>query len=303
MKLLQFIKNLLPHIDKNNVIEDARVTIGELDNAVLPSYIHSSDFFKSSKLQSKANKELSDLFYRNIDMRGFPKSNNFITDIYKRLIFVRENQEYVLGLIEELMERDIINEGLTSKKAILLRANSSMSYISRYAIDLLNLVYVNEAIEANSEVKENLKLAPAVIKSITSNIVRFSTLLSDYGIPNKAFSKIVTSLPEVVINTKTANAVSGIYKENDIDPFSKAYTSGFTGSPIYAVRLVIAEWQSNRYKANENKKKMLELRLLHLKMLQEDKNDAKLEQEIMYIQSRVDKISRYLTEVEESLGD
>jgi hypothetical protein len=65
--------------------------------------------------------------------------------------------------------------------------------------------------------------------------------------------------------------------------------------------MVVAEWQSNRYKANKDKKKTLELRLLHLKLQNEGKDDPKIEKEINYIQGRVDKIERYLKDVEESL--
>lgn len=302
MKLVDVVKAFLPHIDKNQVIEDLRVTSGELDNFVIPSYKHGVDFFKTNKLKSTKSQSLSDIFYRNFDMQGGSKQPSVIGEVAKRLPFIKENTDYILKIAEELYERDIINEGLTAKKAVVLRAAGNLSFVSRFSIDLLNLLYVNEAIEVNAEIEESMQLSPASIKHVETNIAAFARLVSDYGIPNKKFSSIILETPDIIINSKTESAVRGLYNEQDIDRFSNVFKSGFTGNPIYHIRLVVAEWQSSRYKANKDKKKMLELRLLHLKLLNEKKNDAKLEQEIEYIQSRVDKISRYLTEVEESIA-
>jgi ribosomal protein S4 len=68
------------------------------------------------------------------------------------------------------------------------------------------------------------------------------------------------------------------------------------------VRLVIADWQNARYASNADKKKMLELRLLHLRMLADKKESPQLENEIKYLEKRIDNITHNMREVEESLG-
>lgn len=303
MKIIQFVKGLLPHFEKSKVIEDLRISIGELDSIVVDNYNQASEHFRTNRLKSDNNKDLSDAFYKNFDLQKGSKQASFVGDISKRAAFIKKNAEYVLESVEELFERDIIAEGLTVRKALLIRAAESVSFISKFSVDLLNLVYVNEAIESNAELEESLKLAPATVKLVNNNITKFARLLSDYGIPNDSFKKLIQELPEVVINSKTANSVMGLYNEKDIDPFANSYVVGFTGNPIYHIRLLVAEWQASRYKANKDKKKMLELRLLHLTLVQDKKNDPKLEQEIAYIQSRIDKTERYLREVEESIEE
>jgi hypothetical protein len=303
MKLIQFVKGLLPHFEKSRVLEDLRVSIGELDNIVVDNYNQASEHFRTNKIKSDLNKDLSDAFYQNFDLQKGSKQASFIGDINKRMVFVKKNAEYVLESVEQLFERDIIAEGLTVRKALLIRAAESMAFVSKFSIDLLNLVYVNEATEVNAPLEESLNLAPATVKLVNNNITKFARLLSDYSIPTDNFKKLIQELPEVVINSKTANSVVGLYHEKDIDPFANSYVVGFTGNPIYHIRLMVAEWQASRYKSNKDKKKMLELRLLHLKLVQDKKNDPKLEQEINYIQSRIDKTERYLREVEESIEE
>jgi hypothetical protein len=302
MKIFDFLSGLLPHLDKIVVTEDLRITIAELDNNVIPTYQAAVDYFKVNKITSATNKELADLFYRNFDLQRGAKQSSFIADINKRIPLVKENADYILASIEELMERDIINEGLTAKKAILVRAAKSMSFISTFSSDLLIYVYNNETLAIDAESAEHIAMIPLYEKQVYSNIANYSRLLSDYGVPNKDFVKLITKVPDVVLNPRTQNSIKGIYKDSEIDPFVNSASANFTGSPIYNLRMMVAEWQSNRYKVNKDKKKMLELRVLHLKILATGKNDPKLEQEINYVQNRIDKINKYLADVDTSLN-
>lgn len=301
MKIISYVKALLPRVEKDKILEDLRVTATELDQVVLPNFRQAADFFRSSKPQSRDVKDLSDMFYRKIDLNGVPKQVNFIADCAHRLAYVRDNLTYVQNQIEALMERDVINEGLTAKKAILMRAAEHISFLSRFSVDLLNLVYTHEAVEVDANVEESMRLAPAVIKHVEINFTTFAQLLGDYGVPTRDFEKVIAKVPDVVISSKTEGSIVGIYKEKDIDPFVSSYVQGFVGNPIYHIRLAVAEWQASRYKASKDKKRVLELRLLHLKLSQEKKNDPKVEQEILYIQGRIDRMERSQREVEESL--
>ncbi len=301
MKLISFVKALVPRLSKEQVLEDIRITAGELDQIVAPCYKHAADYFKSNKFNSEACKSLSDSFYTKLDKSGIARQSNMVAEVALRVDFLKDNLSYVSAQIEELMERDIINEGLTAKKALLMRAAEHISFLSRFSSDLLSYVYTHESESYGTEVNPDLQLVPAVKKHVEANIGFFASYLGDYGMPNKEFSKIITQVPDVVISSRNENAILGTYKENEIDPFKGIYLSGFTGNPIYHVRLFIAEWQTARYKAAKEKKKTLELRLMHLRLVNEKKNDARLEAEIAYNQNRVDKLERYLREVEEDL--
>ena len=86
-----------------------------------------------------------------------------------------------------------------------------------------------------------------------------------------------------------------------IDLFDNLPT-GFIGSPIYTVGLVFAQWEADRHKELKDKKKLLELRLLHLRLLQEQgKGDANQEKEITYLQRRVTDIDYKVSKIESSL--
>lgn len=301
MKIFSFIKALLPHMTKDQILEDIRICAGEFDQVVTPNYRHAADYFRINKLKSEINKDLSDEFYHGLGKGSFPKQASLIGDVTVRLTYLQDNLSYVAAQIEAILERDVINEGLTAKKAILVRAASQFSFISRFAADLLNYVYVHETMEYKTEDGTDMSLAPAVKKHVEKDIKIFAMLLSDYGIPNKDFVKIIEGLPDVIVSSRNEAVISSAYKESDIDPFKAVYMNGFSGTPVYHIRLVFAQWEASRYKANKEKKKMLELRLLHLNLVNEKGGNAKIAAEIDYIQSRVDSIERSLRETEESL--
>jgi len=316
MNIIKFIKKLLPSIEKNKVLEDLRISIAELEQTIIPIYNTATTTFEVNKFKSNVNKDLSVLFYRAFDLQGRSKQSNFISEIDSRLINLLANAVYIRDNISEIFEHTIVNEGLSAKKAILLRAAGNISFITRFSLDLLTVVCSNEKEAIN---KKNLNLdesddvlAPMMVKRIDKGIKSFAMYVSDHGVPNNIYSKIIGQVPNIAINTNSAQGITSVYKESDIDPFISGMTKSgatntfidvmdFTYNPIFHVRLMIAEWQAERYKASKDKKKLLELRLLSLKMQLEDKYDAKLEQEIIYIQNRVNKIDYYLLEVEKSL--
>lgn len=301
MKLFDFLKALLPRLHKSTILEDLRITSSELENIAIPSYQVAADHFKINKIQSEEVKTLINVFYSHFNTQGGGKKSNLVEEISKRLPAVKENTDYLLEQMETLLEKDIIREGLTAKKAVLLRAAANVSFLSRHSVDILNYIYTCESNEAGKGMEGYTyeSTPPGAIKHIQDNLAKFARILSDYSIPTKDFSKIISQVPDINVSEANKGTTASLYNESEFDPLAGSQMQGFV-NPIYTIRLSVAEWEAARYKANKEKKKLLEYRLLQLKMLNEDKADPKLEQEIEYLQSRVDKLGRYLTEVEES---
>lgn len=302
MNILKFVKSLVPRLEQNNVLEDINITIKEIESNSIPSYRQAAEHFKLSKLKSSQANKLSNDFYSKIDSKKIPKQANFVAEILKRLENLQENATYVREQLQIKLEQDTINEGITAEKAILIRAADGMSFLSNYSMDLLSAIYTHESRVTNEDLQEDVYISPATQKYVDNNIHRFAAILHVYGMNINDFKKNIQNVPAVILSSRNESAIAGSYREKDLDPFTSPYIVGFTYNPIYHIRLVIAEWQASRYKVNKDKKKVLELKLMHLKLRNEGKEDAKLEREIEYVQSRIDKIDKYLKSVEDDLG-
>ena len=299
MKLFDFIRTLSPRIDRQTVVEDIEVTQKEMTTGVIPAYQSAQIFFKASGFQSDEVKSLQTIFYRNYTKRDSKKQENFLAEIAVKLPYVRENLEYIDNQIDDLFSRDIIKEGLTLRKAAMIRAVDHISFMSRYAIDLINLIYVLEAKHRQTDVEVEYQTNAKAQELTQKNLFVFAKMLEVYGMKPDDFKKQFFGLPEAVVNEQTFQHVSALYRDSG-DPIPQDAVSGFEGNPIYHIRLNIAEWQADRYKSFKDKKKMLELRLMHLKMLEQDKKDPSLEKEISYIQQRVESIDYKLKKMEDN---
>jgi len=297
MKIFNFIKQLLPSIEKREVLEDLRIAISDLETNILPSYNTATDFLSSNKPKSPAVIELGKEFYKHLSKNGISKQKTMVGDINLRLIKYLDVLKYVQDELSDVLEEDVLNEGLTANKATLIRTASLSLFINRYASSLLNYIY---SLEENELSSDDFEPSPQLTKYINKNLRRFTYTLSDYGIAVNTFKSTIARVPEVIVNDANSSSVKAVYNADDLDPFTSS-TKNLTVNPIYHIRMSIAQWQINRYKEAKEKKKVLELRLLHLKTLQEGQEDAKLQTEIDYNQSRLDKISRKIADVEAEL--
>jgi len=297
MKILKFIKVLLPSLQKRDVMEDMRITISDLENNIIPSYKVAADFFSTNPFKAKETKELSNRFYKNLTSNGIHKQRSMIGDIHLRLVNYLEILRDVQDTMESSLDEDILNEAMSIRKANLLKIESSGFFISRYSSELLNYIYT---LEENNLSKDATSLPPKTVKYVNRLLTRYVYLLGDVGITLSEYKTIIAKIPDVIITEDNSSAIGSIYKESDIDPISSDGLN-FIYNPIYHIRLTISQWQVNRYKEAKDKKKVLELRLLHIKTLKQGVEDAKLQKEIDYNQSRVDKLNRYISDVEEEV--
>ena len=302
MSISNFVKSLLPRIERTSVAEDLRTSEKEYVKIVLPTWEAAATHFKIEKLASAEATELGNLFYRNFDRKGVGKAVSFLHDIQRRLPTLHENVVYLQGILDSEVERDIISEGMSARQAFIVRAASNLSLMSQYLSSLLNYVYTVEAQHHDTHLDEALQLSKAEQKYVENMFLRFVALLNAYSMPTKDFSRTVKGLPEVLVGSDNGQAISGAV--GDIDPFEKFGTANFLPSVIYRVRLVIARWQNDRYESSRAKKQQLELRLLYLQMQKEEgTSDPTVMREISDLQARIEKYDRYLREVEESIEE
>jgi hypothetical protein len=298
MFLLDFIKSLAPTINKQNILEDIRITKSELSGIVIPTMKQAEEHFKIFKMKSPANSQLSLAFYKAYTLDNSKAKLNFISEISSKLPIVLNNISFIESEIDLSLTSDVVSDGITTKKALLLRAAEDISFISRFTMDLLTVVYASETNTTDADSGILLQVSDIVGARVRKNITIYAKLLSIFGNSSFILEKRYNNMLDVVMNDSTYNVVIATYNENVIDPINTIGLKGFESNPIYHLRLMYAEWQADRYKSMKDKKRMLELRVLQLKLQSDHKSDIKKEKEISYIQSRIEKIDYSMAKME-----
>lgn len=299
MNILNYVQALLPRIDKSSIMEDIRITKGEFDQIVLPTYEEAAKFSKVFVFKSADSEATFKEFNKNYRSQLRSKESNTISEIGSALKVCRANLGVLEEAIEKLLEETSVTEVITARKAIMLRAAEQFSFISRFATDFLNLVYTYEHIERGIN---TIEVSVYASKFVIPNIANFARLLETYSRDTDMFTQQLDAVPEVIINKKGYEAITSLHKRDTIEPFNNAALVNFQMNPIYHFRLMIAEWQTNRYKSYKDKKKALELKLLNLKLLNDGKKDIKVEKEITYIEERVASLEYSIAKMQESVA-
>jgi hypothetical protein len=295
--ILSVVASFVRTLGKEDVSEDIRITREEISQKLIPLYSEANLFFKTHKFKDERVINLSNTFMGIVNRDD--KYKNMIDAISNGLPKVLANIDQLSTMLLDSMESKSVTDSLTYRKAVLLHGIDLASFCSMYLFKLLTYVYIYED-DSSEEGYRDLTLAPPVLKAIVGNIGNFARVFKVLSEKSEKFYADLKNLKDLPLDKKTLDTAEAFY---DNDPLADIQlTAGFQGSPIYHYRLMIAEWQANRYKLHKETKQYLELKLANLKMKDSKSPDPKIEREIEYLASRIEKLDYALAKQEKSVG-
>lgn len=295
--LFDYVKSLLPKFGKDKVSELVRQTQSELTSYVIPSYREAENSLSRRKFVSPKVDAFHQTLKRNIHVKD---GDNIVTALRKALEQVLKNNQIIEIHIGETFEDEVVVAGITVLKVNLLQLIETTSFISRYATKFLNYVYIVEKASLSNDDNYILsQLSKGEVEWLEKRYLDFCFSLSILTKSEKEVLAAIASIPDVSISENSAaiNSVLG----NKADPLGLKRLSGFTNNPIMHVRLLVAQYQANRYKEQKETNTILKLRLIDLRNTFDKTPSAKVEQEIEYMQRRIDKLSNEIREAEQSV--
>ncbi len=303
LNLAGFVKSLLPSFDKSNIESDMEISLDAIPT-VLEAYAKLSDIEKGAGFSNKLNKEKIKQFFQELKDAGHKVklTHRFMaTDMVTLFTNVKVNGDYILKEIDDAVNDVVVSQALTAYKANLLRAVDHYYFIVRYALDFANYLYINESVEAGLDLADSSKMNKQQRAFIEKHFWIFVRMISVYGDEHNAFKTKVEKLEPISLPKESIDEAVAAYDNDKVDMFSNL-PQGFIGSPIYSVRLVFAQWEADRYRGLKDKKKLLELRYLHLKLMQEQgQHDVTVEKEINYLQKSITDLDYKLSKIESDL--
>lgn len=298
------IKRVLPTISKSQLETDLEVSLDALSIA-LTAYEDLKEVHTATKFKSPKAVELVEQWYKEFkhEKSGLKLNGgkNFALDMVTVLTNLTENAKLIKTEVQDISNEVIVSQALTIYKGNVVRAVEHYFFMTRYALDLLNYLYSLEAINGGVQLNKEAVPNAKQVEFITKNLWIFARMTSVYGQEPAKFKGVLENLSHAAI--ATVDEAYNAYKADTVDIFDDL-PSNFIGSPIYTVRLIYAQWEADRYKQLKDKKKLLELRSLHLKLIQEQGNgDLSTERELAYLQKRITDIDYKVAKIEESVRD
>lgn len=304
INLASFIKSLLPSFDKSDLESDLELSLEGI-KTVQDTYAHLEETKKVITFSSKEVKVLEKEFYKEFDTVKhkvkLSSSKNIATDTLILFKNVKLNGDYLLKEISDAVNDVIVSQALTAYKANLLRSVGHYFFMTRYALDFINFIYTEEAETSKNEFSSDYKLNKKQKEFIRKNMWIYARLIAIYGDEHDTFKSKINEIEEITLPKDQLDEAIDAYTSSKIDMFSNL-PQGFIGSPIYSIRLIFATWEANRYRSLKDKRKLLELRKLHLELLKNNgQSDIGMEKEIAYLQKRLTNIDKELADLESGL--
>lgn len=300
-----FIKKLLPSFDKSDLESDLEISLESIAT-INDTYTNIEQVGKVAKFQSKEVKELVKEFYKElgkINKVRLAPGDNIALDMINLFKNVKINGDFLLKEISDAVNDVVVSGALTAYKANLLRSVAHYYFMTRFALDLANYFYVVEAEHSGMDLGKDYKLNNKQKQFVEENMWIYARMLAVYGQDHDEFKSKLESINEITLPKDKVDEVIDIYNSNKVDIFDNL-PNGFIGSPIYSIRLAFAQWEAQRYRNLKDKKKLLELRYLHLKLMKEDNtSDINIEKEIEYLQKRLTDIDFELSKIEKDIDD
>lgn len=296
MKFKEFVSSLLSMFNKDSVIEDIRITRGELEK-LQTSYNFAADLARNWKFKDKTIAGMVTDFKRNT---SGPDNGNPVVHIANNLKHVIANLEIAEKLVVANLSGQVSATGLTYKQAAVLQYLNAIFLVSKYSRKWLNMIFTYESAQyenSGTVIDESITRAERLWLEKT-----FPDFLSAYAAATGDSAKVLQKLnevPEITVSDSNENALNTTVGISKLDPM-KSGLIATKANPIYFVRMVIAEWQVARFNEAKEELRLIELRLQLLKELQQKRPNAKLELAIRQAESRVQDKQAELAKLEES---
>ncbi len=298
MSLITYLKSLTRTIGKEDIFEDIRITQKEISEKLIPLFSDANMYFKTSPFKSEEVQSLNSRFMNAVGKReNYKDMLGYICD---KLPLLGSNLDLLADMMDKSLSTKLVTQSASIRQAVLIKDLDLMSFASIYSFKLLLFIYYHESKARGKGDYDDISMPTPLVKIIVSNITIYGLIFKTLAVKPEKFHDNLSDLKDLPITEENIEALKHL-KDSDIADLETLQPMGFDGSPIFHFRLMVAEWQADRYKLNQETKKYLELKLLNLKM-KDDGNDAKLQKEIEYTASRINKLEYSLAKAERNVG-
>jgi hypothetical protein len=297
MKIVEYVKSLLPSFDKREILENITFLQNDLSPTALQPFKDAGALFKSKGFQSKPAKDFNGLFQMRLkSMRGM----DFVSAIYGILSDIPAKLQILEGIVHSGFTGDVTRDGMTYQKASVLKYLEVVQFAACYSRKLLLKTMASDTFQLN-EVPGLIhsEMTQAESKWLQANQASFLEALGTLAMSTSEFKDQLESIPDItVIPDASANAAATI-GASKLDPLKLGFIITTWMNPIYHFRMAYAEWQVENYKMITEEKKALEFRLQALREAYDKKQDPKLQQVITYTEGRISDHNRRLAQMQE----
>lgn len=300
MNLSPFIASLMPSMSKAT-IEDEFDALREI-HAKTSTFMERAynNIGKHNFKSSPANRMLESLDNRRLGKQksfsGFTKNLNFIGYFNNLMAAIGKQLPIIESMVDKYFEEDNSVHALNLQRINFLQYVPILTFIVSYARSYTNYaISIELNILSNNEVFE---IYPAESNWINKNFSVFIEAVEACIRRSGDIEKIFEELPDLLVSKDNAKTVSSTIGSKG-DPMGLGFIP-VPINPFYYAGQFLSNYQAERYHLANEELKMLERKVHNLKIINEGRNDAKIQKEIAYTEdTRIRPLREKVAKMEE----
>jgi hypothetical protein len=288
MRILDYVRQLAASFTKDELKERLRIFAQGLQKAI--------ETFMSAEtsitmLKSKAGKEFEAELSKGIRLPPKMTPFGYIRQVLANMSITAE----LLGaIVEKSYGKDIVIEGITYRRAELLRTLGYMDFVVNYSMQLLHYILVAEASLVSKEHPEGQERPRPELAWLKDNRRAFITLLQTFSRPSREIASLIESIPEISIGEDDDKIIAPQVGLGKLDPLKNNFVP-VVSDVAMAIGIWYAQTQVAKYDRLKEDARSIQLRIEQLRLQSEGKSDAQLE-------SVIAKYERFLNQTSEKIA-
>lgn len=291
-RIIEFVRSLVPTFTRDEVKEKLRLVQQALSKTI-GLYVSAADTIKGNA-KSKAGQEFDQAFKRTVrtNLRGTP-----IEIIQQVLQNISSLGDLLSSMVEKNYNKDVTVEGMTYKRAEVLRTLGFMDFTTTYARQLLHYLLAAEANVQAKTLPIGQERPKPEIEFLLKNQAAFFTLLIAFALPANDILKKIDNIPDISIGDDDETTIVPTVGIGRLDPMKNNFVPGVT--PMF---MGIGTWwahrQLARYERLVEDVRVIEYRLEQLRLQAQGKEDAQLERAIAKYEEYLDDLAEKIAKAD-----
>lgn len=275
--ILQFLGLVTKTFKREDVIKTIDNTSAVISDSVIPMLHQLAD---SDSVVIKKDKTLEEI-RKGCKLKA-KDNKEVILEMIKRFENLQAGMESFRVTANKFLSSVMTEKTITARQGVILRAVQDINGMSLFTLDLIILIILNKA-ETNLPKKR--------VQDINENVFTFISIFRTYTEDFKKFVADIAKVSDDVVDPSVNSELMNMHFAKSGYTMHLPMEKGFVGNPIYFVRMWLVERDMQKYAALEDKKKLIELRLLELRMEEQSgSSDSKLQKQIAYYEDRISDI-------------
>jgi hypothetical protein len=286
--LFAMFKGLEHTTKKEDVAKLLEITMSGISESVIPSL----DLLINDP---KNTNKISDSILNILTQTGNIKHKNNVDifkDIKATMVTILNSKADIVDLINNELSDYVTDNKPKAKDLAIIRLINDISHISLYLPDLIYILIMDN---------NDNDVPTKRIKEIRGDAGSFAEIYKAYsGNKLKTVIEDITNIGDVEIDPNVSKSIMGVALSKSGKLAKLPVINNFINNPIYHIRMSLVDREIRQYEALEEKKRLIELRVMELKLKQNEKDTPKLRKQIQYYEDKIAAIEYQLFKIKTS---